>query len=101
MLTIDPTTQYILVEQPRPVTEFGTDNRKHTEDGQPLTSYSVQTIGGGMDSLPKITVKAPEVPGLKPGVFVHFKNLRVNLWTPKEAKYHALSFAASAVEAAK
>jgi hypothetical protein len=98
MITIDPTTQYILVEQPRPVMEFGTDNRKTSESGKPLTSYIVQTIGKG-DSLPRITVKAPDAP-VTPGQFVKFDGLRVNLWTPEKAKYHALSFAANAVEAA-
>ena len=96
-----PTHSVHPVEKPRPVTEFGTTTRKTTEDGKPLTSYVVQTIGGGGDSLPKITVKAPDVSDLTPGQFVKFQDLRVNLWTPKEAKYHALSFAASAVEAAK
>ena len=86
-LPIDTTKLSVLViGDPRPVLDFGTQNPKVGSDGQPIFKVPVLLLGTGDRTDPTTTITVSgDLTQVKSGVTLRCKNLSASTWTLRDA----------------
>ncbi len=91
---------FVLAARIQPVQDFTSKERKFTDDGKPLSRYTIGVFGDyGIDQM---VVKAPEISGaadIMPGSPIRFVGLSGLLYQPNDGKnLSACSLSAEGVQ---